>query len=121
MPKTSGLLSWPAFHDRHASAYLVFADLEEPRRRQPRFAMLASLAKAMNLQGAFALSPDEQVIRVAFERADDALKFAQGVGARKTAREGGWAGQWWFTFDEETEAAIKAALPHPPKRSRSAP
>ena len=120
MPKTPGLLSWPAFQEQHGPAYLVFADLEEPFRRQTRFALLASLANGLSLQGSFALSPDEQVVRVAFARADDAMLFAQSVGARITAREGGWAGQWSFLMGVEAEAAIKAALPPQGPRRRAA-
>jgi hypothetical protein len=39
--------------------------------------------------------------------------------ARKTAREGAWAGQWAFIFDAKKEATIKSLLP-PALEQRSA-
>jgi hypothetical protein len=53
---------------------------------------------------------------VAFERDIDAQKFADAVKARKTAREGGWAGQWAFIFNAEMEATIKSLLSPASKR-----
>jgi hypothetical protein len=90
---------------------MVLADLEGGKRRQDRFALLAALARATAFNGAYALMPEGALIRVAFEREADALVFAESVGARKTAREGGWAGQWAFLFDTGAEATIKAVLP----------
>ena len=37
---------------------------------------------------------------------------------RKTAREGGWAGQWAFAYDDAMVEKIKAMLPPPEKRTR---
>jgi hypothetical protein len=106
MPRTPGLLSWPAFQEKHSRAYTIFADLDGARRRQVRYDLLSALAKTLTLRGSYALMPESEIIRLAFERADDALLFAQAVGAHKTAREDGWAGQWSFSLDEEKEAAI---------------
>jgi hypothetical protein len=56
-------------------------------------------------------------IHIVFERDDDATKFAIAVNARRTAREGGWAGQWAFNYDSEMESAIWATLPSAPRKS----
>ncbi len=113
------LLGWTAFHAAHGRPYIIFADLAPPARRQTRFALLASLADVLNLRGDYALLPDGPLIRVVFELEPDARVFAEAVQARKTEREGGWAGQWWFQIDPEIEAAIKFVLPAP-RRPRAA-
>lgn len=83
--------------------------------------MLARLANGMNPKGDYALLPEGNFIRVVFQQEADAVAFARGVLARKTAREGGWAWQWWFEFNAETEAAIRAALPEKKPRAASRP
>lgn len=103
------LMPWNDFHEANARAYMVFADVDA--RLQTRFALLNSLAKAMGLKGGYALFPEKDIVRVAFERDDDATKFAVAVNARRTARESGWAGQWSFVFDHGVEEKIRAALP----------
>jgi hypothetical protein len=113
------LLAWKAFHAANGRSYIVFAELDSAVRRQTRFAMLATLASAMNPKGDYALLPEDNLIRLVFEREADASTFAAAVQARTTAREGGWSGQWWFEFNAEMEAAIRAALPEKkPRASR---
>jgi hypothetical protein len=113
------LLSWKAFHAAHARRYIVFADLRAPLRRQQRFELMSSLIYGMNPKGVFALLPEENFIRIVFERDTDVAAFTGAVQARKTAREGGWAGQWRFDFDAELETTIKAALPGKKPQGRS--
>jgi len=84
--------------------------------RQARFALLGSLAEALQLEGDYALFPEKEMIRLAFEDEGDAQAFAEALLARRTARKGGWAGQWAFTFDDGMEEKIRAALPPSPKR-----
>jgi hypothetical protein len=112
-------LGWNAFNAAHARPYIVFADFDASGSRQTRFAMLARLANGMNPKGDYALLPEDNFIRVVFQQESDAVAFAGGVMARKTAREGGWAGQWWFDFDAETEAVIRTALPEKKPRAAS--
>ena len=111
------LLSWPAFHEAHGHPYILFVDLLEARRRQSRFALLGSLAGALNLKGAYALLPEKETIRIVFEREADAAALAQALLARRTAREGGWAGQWAVVFDDDMEAKIRNVLPAPKRRA----
>jgi hypothetical protein len=108
------LMRWDAFHESHHRPFMVFADVDG--RVRTRFALLSSLVAAMDLKGSYALNPEEERIRVAFERDIDAQKFADAVKARKTAREGGWAGQWAFIFNAEMEATIKSLLSPASKR-----
>jgi hypothetical protein len=82
-------MPWPDFHDAYPRSLIIFADIEG--RAQARFMLLNRLAEAMQLKGAYALHSEPGQIRVAFERDVDAAKFAAGVHASKTAREGGWA------------------------------
>jgi hypothetical protein len=110
------LKGWTDFHAANVRPYIVYADLFEPRRRQARFALLASLADAQQPTGDFALFPETEMIRVAFEHDADAQAFADSLLARRTAREGGWAGQWAFVFDDGMEEKIRAALPPSPQR-----
>ena len=110
------LKGWTDFQAAHVRPYIVYGDLPEGRRRQARFALLATLADAQQPAGDFALFPEKEMIRVAFEREIDAQAFADSLLARRTAREGGWAGQWAFTFDDGMEEKIRAALPPSPKR-----
>lgn len=110
------LLGWTAFHAAHGRPFIIFADLAPPTRRQTRFALLARLADVLNLRGDYALLPEGRLIRLVFELEPDARVFSEAVQARKTAREGGWVGQWWFHIDPEVEAAIKFALPAQPRR-----
>jgi hypothetical protein len=110
------LKGWTAFLAAHARPYIVFADLLEPRRRQTRFALLASLAEAQHPEGDYALFPESEFIRIAFEHEADAQAFAGSLLARRNAREGGWAGQWAFVFDDGVEEKIRAALPPSPRR-----
>ena len=51
-----------------------------------------------------------------FEREADAATLAQALLARRTAREGGWAGQWSMVFDDDMEAKIRKVLPPPRRR-----
>jgi len=106
---------WEDFHEANARPFVIFADGDS--RIQSRFALLNSLAKAMPFKGNYALFPDRELIRLAFERDDDATKFAVAVNARRTAREDGWAGQWSFNYDAEMESAIRATLPPSPRSS----
>jgi hypothetical protein len=81
------LMPWPDFHDEYPRSFMIFADVEG--RAQTRFMLLNRLAEAMQLKGAYALRVEPDLIRVAFKRDVDAAKFAAGVQASKTAREGG--------------------------------
>jgi hypothetical protein len=110
------LMRWDAFHESHHRPFMVFADVDG--RMRTRFALLSSLVAAMDLKGSYALNPEKGRIRVAFERDIDAQKLAAAVKARKTAREGGWAGQWAFIFNAEMEATIKSLLPPASKRQK---
>jgi hypothetical protein len=110
------LKGWTAFHAAHVRSYIVFADLIGPRRRQARFSLLGSLAEALQLEGDYALFPEKEAIRLAFEHEGDAQAFADALLALRTAREGGWAGQWAFVFDDGMEEKIRAALPPSPRR-----
>jgi hypothetical protein len=80
---------------------------------------VSTLIDGMNLKGDYALSPEGDLIRLVFQREADASTFAAAVQAPKTAREGGWAGQWSFHFDAKMEAAIRAALPEKKPRAVS--
>jgi hypothetical protein len=82
------LMGWDDFQESIVMPYLIFADVD--MRVLSRFEALNSLSGAMGLEGGYALYPAKTLIRVAFERNDDATRFA--VSARPTAREGGWAG-----------------------------
>jgi hypothetical protein len=108
------MMRWNDFQDANARPFVVFADADS--RVQTRFALLNSLAEAMPLKGNYALFPDKNLIRLAFERDDDATKFAIAVKAQRSAREGGWAGQWSFNCDAAMENAIMALLPSAPER-----
>jgi hypothetical protein len=83
------LMPWRDFDDAYPRSSMIFADVDG--RAQTRFMLLNRLAEAMQLEGAYALHAEPGIIRVAFERDVDAAKFAAGVQASKTAREGGWA------------------------------
>jgi hypothetical protein len=50
--------------------------------------------------------------------AADAFEVTGTMQTRKTAREGGWAGQWAFAYDDAMVEKIKAMLPPPEKRTR---
>jgi hypothetical protein len=115
------LKGWTAFRAAHARPYMVFADLLGARRRQARFALLNSLVDAQQVEGDYALLPERETIRLAFERKADAEAFAGSLLARPTAREGGWAGQWAFVVDDGVEEKIKAALPPSKRRTRRPP
>jgi hypothetical protein len=108
------LISWSAFHEAHGQVFIIFADVEA--RAQTRFALLNRLAVVMQLKGAYAFHSEPGVIRLAFKRKSDAVKFAAIIQALKTGREGGWAGQWAFLFDDEVEEKIRAVLPAKPGR-----
>jgi hypothetical protein len=109
------LMRWGDFQEANARPFMVFADVDV--RLQTRFTLLNSLAEAMAFKGGYALFPDRDLVRIAFERDDDATKFAVAVNARRMARESGWAGQWSFNYDSEMESAIRAALPSAPRKS----
>jgi hypothetical protein len=105
------LTGWKAFHAAHARPYMVYADLIDAAGRQKKFTLLGALLRALPLRGDYALLPEKELIRIALERDDAARAFADTMQAPKTAREGGWAGQWAFVLDDRTVEKIKAALP----------
>jgi hypothetical protein len=102
------VMRWDAFNAAHPRPFMIFADYEEGR--QSGFELLRRLAVSMLPRGNIALRPEKGLIRIAFELEADAKKFAENVQARKTAREGGWAGQWAFEHDVETQQAIDNLL-----------
>ena len=120
------LMGWKAFITAHARPFIIYADLPEyggvrgSGGRQNRFALLGTLLRACDLPGAYALLPEADLVRIAFESEDAARTFARTMNARKTAREGGWAGQWSFVYRDDVMEEIKAALPPPVKRARQA-
>jgi hypothetical protein len=115
------LMGWKAFHDVHNRPFLIYADLLGASRRQAKFALLGSLLKALHVQGAYSLFPEKDVIRIAFERKEAARTFAQTLHARPTAREGGWAGQWAFVFDDLIVEKVRSLLPPPLSRAPRVP
>ena len=102
------ILRWDAFNNTHHRPYVVFADC--PERQQSCFDLLRRLAVAMRPTGDLALFPDEGFVRIIFELNTDAEKFADGVQAKRTAREGGWVGQWAFGLDEKMARTIETVL-----------
>jgi len=98
------LMRWDCFQAAHPRPQMIFANLDGARS-QARFDLLRRMIQTMVLPGSYALHPQEGLIRVAVERDADALKFAAGVQARRTAREGGWAGQWAFLYDDKVARA----------------
>jgi hypothetical protein len=103
------LMRWTAFQDAHHRPFMLFANID--RRCQNRFALLSSLATAMNFKGNYSVLPEKETIRIVFELEGDAKKFADAVQARQIVLEDRWSGQWAFVFDEKLEAAMKAMLP----------
>jgi hypothetical protein len=110
-----GMMRWSAFHGRHPRSFMIFADLDG--RSQNSFELLNSVAEAMALGGNYALHPEQGLIRLAFECEADAQKFADSVQAHRSAREGGWSGQWAFRLNTPAVAAIRALLPKADRKS----
>lgn len=121
------LIGWNAFTTAHARPYIIYADLPElggmrgTGGRQNKFTLLGTLLKALPLRGDYALLPEAALFRIAFEQEGDARAFADTISARKTAREGGWADQWAFLFDDGVMEKIKAVLPPPMPRAPRGP
>ena len=120
------LMGWNAFTATHTRPFIVFADIPErggvrgAGGRQNKFALLGPLLTALQLGTNYALMPEAKLFRVAFAHEEAARTFVDTMLARKTAREGGWAGQWVFAYDDAMVAKIKAMLPPPEKRMRRA-
>jgi hypothetical protein len=112
------VMRWDQFNQSHSRSYMVFADAGP---KGLGFELLRRLAVAMNPQGNLAFLPEERFTRIAFEHDADAEKFAAGVGAKRTAREGGWAGQWAFANDENMHAAVEALLGTPKRAAATRP
>jgi hypothetical protein len=110
----SAVMAWDAFHKAHPNAFMIFADLD--RRDQQRFTLLGTLIANMGVKGRYALYPESNLIRVAFELAADAASFASLVHARRTTREDGWAEQWELALDDAKASALQSQLPTQPKR-----
>ena len=111
------LMGWKAFHTAHAKPFMVYADLLETGARQAKFALLGTLLKTLPVRGDYALFPEKETIRIAFERKEAARVFADTMYARPTAREGQWAGQWAFVFDDLLVEKAKSLLPAPARRT----
>ena len=108
------IMRWIDFNEAYQRPYMIFADF--PHGQPSGFELLRRLAMAMDLMGSFALFPEVGFIRLAFELDQDAVTFAEGVKAKRTAREGGWSGQWAFGFDAKMQKTIEALL-EPIKRA----
>ena len=102
------VLRWDDFNNTHVRPYMIFADIG---LGHTRFDLLRQFAVAMAPQGDLAMLPEGGFIRLGFELDTDAEKFAAAVQAKRTAREGGWAGQWAFAFDKKTANIIQGLLP----------
>ena len=120
------LMGWKAFTAAHARPFIVYADLPEQGGtrgvggRQKKFTLLGSLLKTLALPGEYAMLPEAELFRIAFATEGAARAFADTMGARKMAREGGWAGQWGFVFDEGVMEKIKGVLPPAKRRAPGA-
>lgn len=99
---------------------MVYADLVEASGRQLKFVLLGTLLYAMKPNGDYAMFPEKEMLRIAFSREEAARALANTMGASKTAREGGWAGEWSVIYGDEEVEKIRAMLPPPVKRARRA-
>jgi len=111
-------MRWDAFQAAYPRPQIIFAD-GDGDRSQARFDLLRRLVQATRLTGSWALYPEDGLIRVVFEHEADAAKLAAALHAHRSPREGGWAGQWAFIYDNRAEEAIKAQLPRTAPRHPS--
>jgi len=110
------VMRWGAFTAAHPRPYVIFADRGQGQFPQAAYELLRRHILKMAPEGSFSLYPEEGFIRVAFELETDAMKFAAGLRAKRTAREGGWVGQWSFAYDEKAAKTIESLL-EPLKRA----
>jgi hypothetical protein len=113
-----GQMGWSAFHQAYPHACMLFVDLDKSVAKQARFQQLRTVVAQLGMVGRYAMLPEEALIRVAFEREADAVKVADALQARRTAREGGWAGQWAMLLDRGAVEKIESILAAVPKRAR---
>lgn len=104
------LMRWNEFHEAHYRPSVVFADFEGVRY-QAAYELIGRLIGSLDLIGNYALQPEPECIRLAFERDVDAEKFASVVSARRVIREEDrWALQWSFRMNGSTEKTMRALL-----------
>lgn len=104
------LMGWPRFIDAHHRPYLIRAVLE-PKGAQNRYESLTTLLRVFGMRGNYAMSPDETVIRVAFQFETDAVRVARALNARRQERADEWAAYWEFKLTAAAGATIRALLP----------
>jgi hypothetical protein len=111
-------LAWFVFIDQHPAAHLVAGVIPDEQvasaNTRNSLALLAKLAKRLELKGKFAMTVERRSgrpeIHCAFEKADDATKFARAVDARDTSRYANWASQRQFGLDAAAVTTITKVL-----------